>query len=56
MDDVADEVTIEMLGETYVLPAVKHPQESALAAVAAALVKLSQRVDELEKQVNGGCG
>jgi hypothetical protein len=50
---ISDEVTIEMLGEVYVLPAVRHPQNTEITVLAAALVKMSQRVDELEKQIKG---
>ena len=49
-----EDVTVTLLDEEHILPAVKHPQYDAVTSLYAVVIKLHQRVQELETKLTGG--
>ncbi len=48
---ILEEVEVVIDEEEYTLPAVKHPNTDALTSLYAAVIKLHQKVQELEEKL-----
>lgn len=46
-----DSATFTVMGETYVIPAVEHPQSDALTSLCAVVIELHKRVQTLEEKL-----
>ena len=53
---ILEDVTVTMLDEEHILPAVKHPHYDAVTSLYAVVIKLHQRVQELETKLAGATG
>lgn len=53
---ILEEVNVNMNGEEYTIPAVKHPNYDPLTCAVAMIVKLHQRVEVLEAELKGDKG
>ena len=50
---VIDEVVLNIMGEEYKLPTIKHEQYAPMVSLYAAIVELHNRVQALEAELKG---